>query len=121
MLISCLDEGRDAQETARFATESGRQAVLVPGDISEETHCKQLVRRTHEGIQAAPAEEWDCTFKTNIYAMSYPRKAAQPASVLRASSKASDITGMIHGVTGSDPMVQGRDLSRLPCCRGEEG
>lgn len=105
MLISCLDEGRDAQETARFATESGRRAVLIPGDISGEAHCKQLIRRTHEGIQAAPAEEWDYTFKTNIYAMFYPCKAAQPASVLWASSKASDITGMIHGVTDSDPMV----------------
>ena len=37
--------------------------------------------------------------------MFYPCKAAQPASVLWASSKASDITGMIHGVTDSDPMV----------------
>lgn len=59
MLISCLDKGRDAQETARLATESGRRAVLVPGDISEEAHCKQLVQQTHEGIQAALAEEWD--------------------------------------------------------------
>ena len=95
VLISYLDEDKDAQETARLVTESGRKAVLVPGDISEEAHCKNLVtravdefghldilvnnaafQRTHESIQEVPSEEWDYTFKTNIYAMFYLCKAA---------------------------------------------
>ena len=97
VLISFLDEGEDAQETARLVTESGRKAVLVPGDISEEAHCKQLVQRavdefghldilvnnaafqrTYQSIAEIPSEEWDYTFKTNIYAMFYLCKAALP-------------------------------------------
>ena len=110
ILISFLDEGEDAQETARLVTESGRKAVLVPGDISEEAHCQLLVQRamdefghldilvnnaafqrTHESIQEVPSEEWDHTFKTNIYAMFYLCKAAlavMPAggSIINTSS-----------------------------------
>ncbi len=110
ILISFLDEGEDAQETARLVTESGRKAVLVPGDISEEAHCQLLVKRamdefghldilvnnaafqrTHESIQEVPSEEWDHTFKTNIYAMFYLCKAAlavMPAggSIINTSS-----------------------------------
>ncbi len=97
VLISYLDEDEDAQETVRLVTESGRRAVAVPGDISQEAHCQQLVQRamdefgrldilvnnaafqrTHESIQEIPSEEWDYTFKTNIYAMFYLCKAALP-------------------------------------------
>ena len=109
-MISYLNEDEDAQETARLVTESGRKAVLVPGDISEEAHCKHLVQRavdefghldilvnnaafqrTHESIQEVPADEWDYTFKTNIYAMFYLCKAALPVmkpggSIINTSS-----------------------------------
>ena len=46
VLISYLNEDVDAEETARVVREAGRQAVLAPGDISEETHCRSLVERT---------------------------------------------------------------------------
>ena len=97
VLIAYLNEDEDAQETARLVTESGRKAVLVAGDISRETHCQQLVERaqqefghldllvnnaafqmTHEKITEIPSEEWDHTFRTNIYAMFYLCKAALP-------------------------------------------
>jgi len=110
VLISYLNEDEDAQETARLVTESGRKAVLMAGDISEEAHCKQLVQRateefghldilvnsaafqrTHESIQEVPADEWDYTFKTNIYAMFHLCKAALPVmrpggSIINTSS-----------------------------------
>jgi len=110
VLISYLNEDKDAQETARLVTESGRRAVLMAGDIAEEAHCKQLVKRavdefgrldilvnnaafqrTHDSIQEVPSEEWDYTFKTNIYAMFYLCKAAlvvMPAggSIINTSS-----------------------------------
>lgn len=95
VLISYLNEDKDAEETARLVTESGRRAVLMAGDISEEAHCKHLVKRatdefghldilvnnaafqrSHDSIQEVPADEWDYTFKTNIYAMFYLCKAA---------------------------------------------
>lgn len=98
VLISYLpQEESDAQETCRVVTEAGRKAVAMPGDISEERQCIALVERavrefgkldilvnnaayqmTHESIQEITSEEWDHTFRTNIYAMFYLSKAALP-------------------------------------------
>ena len=97
VLISYLSEDEDAQETARLVTDAGRKAVLVPGDVSQESHCQALVQRavqefgrldilvnnaafqrTYEGIEEISSEEWDYTFRTNIYAMFYLVKAALP-------------------------------------------
>ncbi|RIV17847.1 SDR family oxidoreductase [Fibrisoma montanum] len=97
VLISYLNEEEDARETARYVQEAGRKAVLVPGDISEEAHCRQLVQKAldefgqidilvnnaafqmaRESLQEVSAEEWDYTFRTNIYAMFYLCKAAEP-------------------------------------------
>ena len=46
VLISYLNEDTDAEETARVVREAGRQAVLAPGDISEDAHCGSLVEPT---------------------------------------------------------------------------
>src|SRR5690554_4509970 len=43
VLISYLTEDQDAEETAKYVKEAGRKAILVRGDISEESHCKQIV------------------------------------------------------------------------------
>ena len=85
VLISYLNEDSDAEETARVVREAGRQAILAPGDISEEGHCRSLVERTvselgtldilvnnaayqmtREGIEQIPDGEWEHTFKTNV-------------------------------------------------------
>ncbi len=97
VLISYLNEHEDAKETAKYVEEAGRKAVLVPGDIQEEEHCKQIVNRaieelggldilvnnaafqmSHESLQEITSEELDRTFRTNIYAMYYLCKAAEP-------------------------------------------
>jgi NAD(P)-dependent dehydrogenase (short-subunit alcohol dehydrogenase family) len=44
--ISYLDEHDDARETQRLIEEAGRRAVLLPGDISDDAHCSEIVRRT---------------------------------------------------------------------------
>ncbi|HSH21185.1 MAG TPA: SDR family NAD(P)-dependent oxidoreductase, partial [Candidatus Caenarcaniphilales bacterium] len=36
VLVSYLNEDADAQETCRLVEESGRRAIAVPGDISDE-------------------------------------------------------------------------------------
>ena len=46
VVLSYLEEHEDAKESASWVTEAGRRAVLVPGDVSEEAHCKELVART---------------------------------------------------------------------------
>ena len=45
VLISYLNEDSDAEETARVVREAGRTAVLAPGDISNQAHCRALVER----------------------------------------------------------------------------
>lgn len=97
VLIAYLNEDEDAKETAKYITEAGRKAVLVPGDIRDEQHCRQIVERavselggvdilvnnaayqmSHESIQEISAEELDRTFRTNVYAMFYLCQAAEP-------------------------------------------
>lgn len=110
VLISYLNEHEDAKEAASYVEKAGKKAVLVPGDISSEETCKQIIERAvnelggidilvnnaayqmaHESLQDISSEEWDFTFKTNIYAMFYLCKAAEPylkpgSSVINTSS-----------------------------------
>jgi NAD(P)-dependent dehydrogenase (short-subunit alcohol dehydrogenase family) len=110
VLISYYNEHDDAQDTARFVEQAGRKAIVVPGDIKDEQHCKELIDRafkefgkldilvnnaahqaTIEKIEDISAEEWDVTFRTNIYSMFYLCKAAIPkmqpgASIINTSS-----------------------------------
>jgi hypothetical protein len=97
VLISYLEEHEEAQETARWVEQAGRRAVVVPGDVSSEHHCNGLIdrainefgqlsilvnnaamQRTHESIEDISADEWDQTFRTNIYSQFYLCKAAIP-------------------------------------------
>lgn len=97
VLISYLNEHEDARDTARYVEEAGRKAVLVPGDIQDEEHCKEIVNRalqefgqidilvnnaafqmSRESLQEISAQELDRTFRTNVYAMYYLCKAAEP-------------------------------------------
>lgn len=110
IVLSYLNEEEDARDTARLVEEAGRKAVLLAGDISEEAHCQQLVERTvqelggldilvnnaafqmsREHISEIPSDEFDFTFRTNVYAMFYLCKAAIPhmkpgSSIINTSS-----------------------------------
>lgn len=97
VLISYLKEHEDAEKTAQYVRDAGKKAVLVAGDVSEENHCKKIVQRAveefgqvdilinnaafqmaRESLQDVSTEEWDYTFKTNIYSMFWLCKAAEP-------------------------------------------
>jgi len=97
VLISYLSEDADAQETARWVEQAGRRAVPVRGDIQSQAHCRELVdkavqafgrldilvnnaafQRTHESLDEISAEEWETTFRTNIFAQFYLCQAAVP-------------------------------------------
>ncbi|HLU79258.1 MAG TPA: SDR family NAD(P)-dependent oxidoreductase, partial [Burkholderiaceae bacterium] len=43
LLISYLDEHRDAEDTRKLVEAEGRKCVLVPGDIADEAHCEAIV------------------------------------------------------------------------------
>ena len=98
VLISYLpEEERDAHESARWVEQAGRKAVLAPGDIRNEQHCNALIerafselggldilvnnaafQRTYEHIEDVSTEDFDATFKTNVYAMFWLCRAALP-------------------------------------------
>lgn len=97
IVISYLSEDDDARDTAKWVEDAGRKALVAPGDIKSEEHCKDLVKRaidelggidilvnnaafqrTYAGIADITAEEWDETFRTNIYAPFFLSKAAAP-------------------------------------------
>ena len=97
IVISYLNEDDDAADTAKWVEEAGRKALVIPGDITSEAHCQTLVtralgelgsldvlvnnaafQRTYDDIADIPAEEWDRTFRTNIYAPFFLSKAAAP-------------------------------------------
>jgi NAD(P)-dependent dehydrogenase (short-subunit alcohol dehydrogenase family) len=110
VLISYLNEHEDARETERLVREAGRKAVTVAGDITSREHCEHLVDRAvkefgsldvlvsnaamqtvHEDVDEWGIEEFDRTYKTNVYAMFYLCRAAIPkmppgSSIIATSS-----------------------------------
>ena len=112
--ISYLDEHEDAQETARWVEEAGRQCLLIPGDLVDKAHCESVVAQTverfgridtlvnnaafqmsHESLEEISDEEWVRTFDTNITAIFRICKAALPSmapgsSIINTSSVNSD-------------------------------
>ncbi|MDO9416336.1 SDR family oxidoreductase [Pararhizobium sp.] len=97
IVISYLNEDEDAGETEGWVKDAGRKALAIPGDITSESHCNALVaqtvealggidilvnnaafQRTYDDISDITADEWDETFRTNIYAPFFLSKAAIP-------------------------------------------
>lgn len=97
VLISYFSEDDDAAETARWVEAAGRQAVRISGDIQEESHCKQIVQQAvdefggidilvnnaafqmpREKLEEFSSEQFERTFRTNIFSFFYLCKAAVP-------------------------------------------
>jgi NAD(P)-dependent dehydrogenase (short-subunit alcohol dehydrogenase family) len=97
VLIAYLNEDADAEKTVGIVQKEGRKCVAVAGDISSEEHCQEIVKRavkefgkidvlvnnaafqmTRESLDQIPTEEFDRTFKTNVYALFWLCKAAVP-------------------------------------------
>lgn len=99
------EEEEDAREVIELIKAAGRNAVAIPGDLREESFCKELVKKAVEGLGGLDilvnnagrqqandsilditSEQFDWTMKTNIYAPFWIIKAAlphlQPGSVI---------------------------------------
>lgn len=91
------DEEADAEEVAKEIREAGRKVALLPGDLRKEDFCTKLVEDAvkqlggldivvnnaarqiaHKSVLEITTENFDDTFKTNVYAMFWIIKAAVP-------------------------------------------
>jgi hypothetical protein len=80
------DEEKDARETAKWVERAGRKILLVSGDIQKRQHCAAIVsktvkafghldilvnnagfQRTYDSPADIPEDEFDRTFRTNVY------------------------------------------------------
>lgn len=110
MIAYLPEEKPDAQEVITLLTKEGSKVVGFEGDISDEATCQRLVDaalQELEGIDILvnnagkqisvddiadlPTEQFDKTFRTNIYAMFWLCKAAVPhmpagSSIINVSS-----------------------------------
>lgn len=48
--IAFLDEEKDAAETARLVEEAGRRCLLIPGDLGDSDHCREVIAQVVEGF-----------------------------------------------------------------------
>lgn len=103
-------EQQDADEVVKQIEAAGRKAVAIPGDISDETFCNELISRVTkelggldilvnnagkqvyvEDITELSTEQLEQTFRTNVFAMFWLTKAAighmpKGASIINTTS-----------------------------------
>ena len=103
-------EQTDAEEVAQLVRDAGREVVLAPVDITDETSARGLVhtaldqlggldlianvagkQQTQQSLADITSEQFDETFKTNVYAMFWIIQEALPhlppgSSIINTSS-----------------------------------
>lgn len=94
-IVYLREEQSDAEETKRAVEKEGRTCLLLPGDVTDASFCRQSVAETvkafgkldilvnnsaYQEEQDRPEdisdEQFDNTFKTNVYGYFYMTKAA---------------------------------------------
>jgi NAD(P)-dependent dehydrogenase (short-subunit alcohol dehydrogenase family) len=95
--ISYLCEQEDAEETQKLVEAEGRDCLLIPGDVGDPKHCARLVtqtikqlgkldilvnnaaeQHTADKIEEISDENFEATFRTNIFGYFYLIRAALP-------------------------------------------
>ena len=114
-------EEPDAQDVAKLLRAEGRKVVLIPGDLTDEKFCRDLVARANRelggldilvnnaayqqskaSIAEISAEQFDRTMKTNVYAMFHLSKAAIP---LMQPGSAIINTGSVNSVNPGEELL----------------
>lgn len=90
-------ENEDATDTADWIEKAGQKALLIRGDIRNESFCQSAIQQTvetfgrldilinnaayqmtYDSVTDISAAEWNKTFETNVSAMFYLTKYAKP-------------------------------------------
>ncbi len=114
-------EQADAEETKSAVEGEGREALLIPGDLADSSFCRKAVADTVEhfgkldilvnnaahqqnqpDLEAISEEQWDRTFRVNIYGYFSMAKAALPH--LKPGSSIVNC-GSITGMNGSKDLM----------------
>lgn len=108
--ILYLDQHQDADETRRVVEENGRQCLTFSGDVADEAVCKKVIEETlstfgkldilvnnaaeqhpQERFEDVSQQQWEKTFRTNVFGMFQMTQAVLPhlekgASIINTTS-----------------------------------
>jgi len=115
------EEKDDARETKAAVQAEGSKALSIEGDVTKPEFCRDAIKQTikelgkldilvnnaafqqhQKTLEGISEDQWDHTFKTNIYGYFYMTKAALPH--LRKGSVILN-TGSITGLEGSKELL----------------
>ena len=120
-IVYLPEEQPDAEETRQAVEKEGRRCLLIPGDVKDPNFCEQAVDQTakefghldilvnnaafqqHQGsIEELSNEQFEKTFRTNIFGYFYMAKAA-----IKHLPKGGAIvnTGSITGLEGTGQLL----------------
>lgn len=119
--IAYLNEDEDARQTADLIQKAGRTALQIGGDLTNEEHCREVVDRAvarfgridllvnniayqnpTQSLEEISTEQWDRTFKTNIYSYFWMTKFALPHM---GEDSAIINTASINGLRGNKSLI----------------
>ena len=120
-IVYLPEEKSDAEETAKFVEAEGTRCLLLPGDVKDSDFCTKAVERTaaefgkldilvnnaayqhhQKSIEDITDEQFDETFRTNIYGYFYLARAAM--KYLREGGSIINC-GSITGLEGSKELI----------------
>ena len=120
-IVYLPEEQRDADETKQAIENEGRECELIPGDVKDPRFCREAVKRTvkhfgrldilvnnaayqqhQETIQDLSDDQFERTFRTNIFGYFYMAKAA--LSEMKRGAAIIN-TGSITGLEGSKQLL----------------
>lgn len=97
LFVHLPEEQADADETVRLVKQAGQRATAVAGDIRRKEFCQRAVaqtieefgkidilvnnaafQRTYEKLEDIPEDEFDATYRTNVYGTFFLTQAALP-------------------------------------------